>query len=468
MTPVDTLRAALAPHTPLPWQLAAVEAYAATGGLFCAQSPGSGKTAVAAVCARLTVGRTLVLAPAAACKALRGMFEAYGADVQVESLTKLSRHEGLLRSVSPKLLIVDESQGLKNVKDSAWGRRIARHLSQHPGCQVVCLSGSIMHRSALDYMPQLVWALRGRAPCPGTWAGMQRRAAEASTDPEAWVVALKATPGVFIDAAPSWAGELRFTTETLTPADDSPYTRAVVMGEAPDGWAVKGFARDELLRQLSFGWYYARSPRPSPALVEARNTWQSCVQRAKTYGQADTAELARTHYPKAWAAYQAAVEAEPEGEPVATWLGPELTLWLDRFRPEPGTIVWVDHPPLGEAVAQALGVPYHRHAARDTNGVRLDEATAPVVVASIGACHASLNCQQFRHNVVLEPPTDARVWQQLIARTARQGQKSDCVTVHVVLASPTYAADYATARKLAAAIERETAQKQALLRGKEP
>ena len=82
----------------------------------------------------------------------------------------------------------------------------------------------------------------------------------------------------------------------------------------------------------------------------------------------------------------------------------------------------------------------------------------------IRACHASLNAQfKFSHNIVLEPPSDARVWQQMICRTARQGQLAPRVTCDIVVASPQYAADLATARKLAAQIQLETGQKQWLL-----
>src|SRR5688572_8229582 len=174
------------------------------------------------------------------------MLEGYGCTSAYASYSQVSRDPELLNRYRPDVLAVDESQALKNVKDSAWGRRIARYIAENPACRVVCSSGSVMHRGALDYMPQLVWALRGRAPCPGTWSGMQRVAREAAENPEAWLARLRECPGVFIESAPSWSGELVIREHILPVSDDSAYARAAATGLAPDGWACEGFALTEL------------------------------------------------------------------------------------------------------------------------------------------------------------------------------------------------------------------------------
>jgi hypothetical protein len=450
---------------PHPWQSAAVQTFHALGGLFLGQPPGSGKTYVIAECLK-RAERPLLICPASARTQTRKMLEGYGCTSAYASYSQVSRDPELLNRYRPDVLAVDESQALKNVKDSAWGRRIARYIAENPSCRVVCSSGSVMHRGALDYMPQLVWALRGRAPCPGTWAGMQRVAREAAENPEAWLAKLRECPGVFIESAHSWAGELVIREHTLSVSDDSAYARAAATGLAPDGWACEGFALAEILRQLSWGWYMARTPRPSERLLEARRTWAKCVTQAKAFGLADTDMGARKHFPGAWASYKLAAEAEPEAEPVPVWVESQhdgLGL-LGRLMPRHSCIIWVHHTPLGERLQAAFDLPYHRDGTLDAQGRRLDETDAPVVVASISACHKSVNAQKrFSHNIVLEPPADARVWQQLLCRTARQGQLATRVTCDIVIASPTYAADLATARKLAAAIERETGQAQLLL-----
>ena len=466
---------------PKPGQLDAVQAFDALGGLFLGSPPGWGKSWVLAQCLARGV-RSLLVCPASARASLVDMLNEYGGkatalkprpdEVWVVSYTQVSRDPELLNRYRPDVLAVDESQALKNVKASAWGRRIARYISDEPQCRVVCSSGSVMHRSALDYMPQLVWALRKRAPCPQSWSGMQARAQWAAEHPEEWLETLRKCPGVFIESAPSWDGELIIREHVLPVSDDSAYARAAATGLAPDGWACEGWALQELLRQLSWGWYYRRDPRPSPLLVERRRHWAQCVTQAKAFGLCDTESGARAHYPAAWLMYEDALRDEPEGEPVATWLltGPDhdqpfTGLGRAVLSYGHGTIIWVNHPPLGEKLARGIGVPYHHEGARDAQGQRLDETDAPIVVASIRACSASLNCQQFSHNIVLEPPADARVWQQMICRTARQGQLASRVTCDIVVASPQYAADLATARKLAAQIQLETGQAQLLIQG---
>lgn len=450
------------PFSPHAWQVNAVAAFRALGGLFMAQPPGAGKSWVIGECLR-GAERPLCIMPASARSQTRLMLEGYGVTSAYASYSQVSRDSELLNRYRPDVLAVDEAHALKNVRTSAWGRRIARYLHENPSCRVVASTGSVMHRGLADYAHLLVWALRGGAPCPTSQAGIERAALAVMLQPQAWLAKMLATPGVFLESAPSWAGELLIREHVLPISDDSAYARAAESSMAPDGWACEGFALTELLRQLSWGWYTGRDPRPSPALVEARAMWAKCVTQAKAYGLCDTELGARAHYPDAWRAYSAVLAREPEGEPVPVWLDPPLDMpWY--VEAVPGTIVWVHHRAVGQDIADEMGWPYHTDGTLDAQGRRLDETDAPVVVASIAACHKSCNAQaRFSHNIVLEPPADARVWQQLICRTARQGQKSPCVTVDIVIPSPTYAADLATARKLAAQIQLETGQTQLLL-----
>jgi len=449
---------------PHPWQEDALAAFDSLDGLFLGQPPGSGKTWVIAQC--LSRGqRPLLACPAAARTQTRKMFDSYGVRSGFVSYSQISRDPDLLERYKPDVIGLDEGHALRRTRDSAWGRRISRYLAANPSCRVVASTGSAMHRDMADYAHLLDWALRSRSPAPRSQAGIERAAREAAANPEAWLATLRACPGVYIDAAPSWDGELVIREHVLPVSDDSAYARAAATGLAPDGWACEGFALDELLRQLSWGYYIGRSPRPSPELVDLRRTWAKCVAEAKAYGLCDTEMGAREHYPAAWAAYSAAFTAE-KCEPVTVWVGPPGTehVHWGGVPVKAGTIVWVNHPVLAERVTKLCAWPYHHEKGLDERGVSLDQTTAPVVVASIKACHASFNAQgNFCHNIVLEPPSDARVWQQLICRTARQGQKSPCVSVDVVVSSPTAAADLATARKLAAEIERQTGQAQALL-----
>lgn len=459
--------------TPFPWQEQAVQAFDDLGGLFLAAPAGRGKTWVNAQCckrARVAV----YVCPAGVLEQTRDKLRAYDVDAFelsedaiadeptiVISYSILSRRPGLLDQLAPDVLVLDEGQRTKRVTSAAWSKVPARYIAKVPSCRVVYSSGSIMHRSVVDYGHGLVWALRRRAPCGTTRALIEQCAREAEENPEWWREKLRSTPGVFmVDDEGGYTGELVITTEKLPPLAKEAYARAAETGEAPDGWVCEDqLSRDELLRQLSWGFYMRREPRPSPALIIERRNWAKCVENAMTYYDAATPLGARYVYPGEWARYQAAEAREPATQ-VVEWLASPVV------RAEPGTIVWVRHRALGEHLSAAHGWPYHREQALDAAGVHLSEATAPVVLASIQACSEGVDGAQYRYNqhLVLEPPSDPRLWEQLIARLARQGQPCAQVNLRVCLRGGVYANAYANAREGAEKIQRETGQQQWLLR----
>jgi hypothetical protein len=445
------------PHA---WQQAAIASFDALGGVACFQPPGAGKSLVGAECMKRGA-RPLYVTKASARAQTRRMLKSYGytgPDDSVISYNAISLDDGLLERLRPDVLVVDESQALKNLRSAAWTRRVARYLAQHPECRVAALSGSVMGRSALDYLHFLVWTLRAGAPCPRSSAAWPRFVLDIERDPAAWLERLRSCPGVFLDAAPSWNGHLLITEDWREPLCPDALARAEA-GTAPDGWAVEGWAQDELEKQLACGFYLRREPRPSPALLDAQRSWNKCVEQAKAYGLSDTELGARAVYPTGWAQWQRALAAEPEAEQVVEWLSRPYV----PHHAQDGTIIWVHHGALGESLAWLMGVPYQREGGLSEDGVRLDETHEPVVIASIAACNESFNAQQFRHNIVLEPPSDARVWQQLLCRTARQGQLAREVTCEVVIQAPIFGRALDSARKAAHKIESESGQQQWLI-----
>jgi hypothetical protein len=447
-----------APHV---WQIAAVDAFERIGGVFCGQSPGAGKTWVAVQCLNRAL-RGVYVCPAALRKQTKAALLLYGVPAEVVSYNQISLDETLLDRLAPDVLVLDEGHKTKNVMKAGCAKRIARYLAKQVLCRVAVLSGSVMNRSVLDYAHMLVWALRQYSPVPRSQAAWPRFALDVERDPKAWLEKLQATPGVFLDAAPSWAGRIALTTRTLPLLLPDAYERAATTGVAPDGWAcTEQWATEELLRQLAWGFYMARDPRPSPALIDARRTWARCVDRAREYGLADTEKGARAHYPQAWAHYQAVAAAEPEGKAVPEWLA-------DPPIPEaqPGTLIFVHHVALGERLSALTGWPYHRDGTLDAQGTRLSAATAPVVLASISACREGVDGVQTtrRHMIWLEPQADARVFQQGIARLARQGQPAAEVTCAIVIAAPIYRRALDSALTGAQRIAEQTGQQQLLLR----
>lgn len=455
--------------TPFPWQRAAVAAFHELGGLVVAAPAGSGKTWVNAQCC--AGARAVYVCPASVLKQTIGKLREYGVDAVepgdpalfepgphtiVISYSIMSRRPGVLNDFAPTVLVLDEGQRTKRVTKAAWSAVPAKYVAAHPDSRVVVSTGSIMHRSVVDYGHLLVWALRRRAPCGTTKRLIEQAARFAEENPEAWRERLETTPGIFLVGEAGWQGAVDFTVDGLEPLAADAYERALASGVAPDGWVCEDqLSRDELCRQLAWGFYLRREPRPSPALVEARRGWARAAEHAVTYGLATTPLGARSVFPEAWAAYAAAEAREPARQ-VVEWLAEP------RVAAPRGTIVWVRHIALGEALAARYGWPYHREGAVDATGVHLGKATAPVVLASIAACSEGVDGAQLRYarHLVLEPPSDPRQWQQLIARLARLGQPEPRVTVHTILRGGLAGAAYSSAIKGAHKIERETGQPQ--------
>jgi hypothetical protein len=262
-----------------------------------------------------------------------------------------------------------------------------------------------------------------------------------------------------VDDEGGYEGALVTTTEKLPPLATAAYKHAAETGEAPDGWVCEDrLSQDELLRQLAWGFYMRREPRPSPALVAARRTWAKLAEGAITYGFAANEPAARGLYHTEYRRYAEAEAREP-GEQVVEWLE------VPRVWAEPGTIVWVNHPALAERLSLAKGWPYYHEQAM-CGREHLSKATAPVVLASIRACSEGVDGAQLRYNkhLVLEPPSDPRVWEQMIARLARQGQPCAQVELRVQLRGGIYANAWLNAKAGALEIEKQLGQKQWLTR----
>jgi hypothetical protein len=388
------------------------------------------------------------------------MFKKYGVvEPTFISYNQISLDVDLLERLAPSLLVLDEGQKLKNKATAAWSRRVARYLSAHPECKVLVSTGSVMSKSVLDYAHLLVWALRGRAPCPRSQAAWPRLQLDVERDPSAWLATLRACPGVFLESAPSYTGKLVITEHWPEPLLEDHYARAEA-GTAPDGWALTdGWEQDECLKQLACGFYMRREPRPSPALLDARRAWAKCVENARLHGLADTELGARAVYPGGYAQWQHALASEPEATTVVEWLA-------EPYMPSPflpGTLIFVHHVALGQRLSEITGWPYFRQGALDARGTRLDETNAPVAIASLAACSEGLNCQHnFHHLVYLEPPSDPRVWNQSLARVCRQGQQAPEVTCEIIVAAPIFGKALDAARRGAYKIQAETGQIQLL------
>jgi hypothetical protein len=100
---------------------------------------------------------------------------------------------------------------------------------------------------------------------------------------------------------------------------------------------------------------------------------------------------------------------------------------VERARTGDPALVWVRYRALGEALA-AAGVPYY---GRETHPGAV--AGARSIAVSIGAHATGSNLQAWARAIVAHPPSSAEVWEQLISREARTGQRADVVSHEILV-----------------------------------
>ena len=441
--------------TPHPWQTAAVAAYFDHGGVVVWMDAGCGKTFTAAEIAR-RCRRPLVCAPASVIPQTMAMFRSYGVEcaeaksnpglnwdgvVAFASYTWLQQaaQQDFFERFSPTDVLLDEFHLVKNLggrgrKGNSAAVRLNRYLVSDWAVRVGVFTASPWGTKLEDVASGLRFALRKRAPVPPTRDGVAMLSERLDRDPAAraeWLARLQATPGVFLDSdgAGAYQGRVELRVVRREPCLTLPDTWTL-----PDGWML-GSASEAAgaARNLAWGFYRTRDPRPTEEFLEARRAWAQVVRRVTERGACDTESQVRALRPEEWAAYAAVADAQPPYTETVVWSEGATFEPLLNNLPE-GTIIWANSIPLQRAVSRALGCPWHHEKGLDADGVLLTDATAPVVVASMKACHVGLNPQaRFHHNLVLEPQADQELMKQLIARTARQGQPRDVVTVDLVV-----------------------------------
>jgi hypothetical protein len=213
-------------------------------------------------------------------------------------------------------------------------------------------------------------------------------------------------------------------------------------------------------RQLAQGFFYRWIwPDNTPDLIwiEARKAWHQFVRRAiafcsapayDSYGEVEKACARQERYALVKAIgdratmnelkdlpridshpYRNWIEAKPRYTPVkeVVWIDPflvnEAAAWARANR----GIIWCESEAFGQALA-SIGIPYY---GGGDNGIRTETRSC---AAAIKAHSFGKNLQrQFDANFLPTPSTNGKEFEQLIARTHRDGQTSPVVSVTISL-----------------------------------
>lgn len=454
---------------------------------------GHGKTLIGLLLgpmARAITGRALRvvhLVPASLRDQLRADHAAWSRHYHLDPLDPgdVLSHEGLssrggkyaLRQLAPDVLVIDEAHRFADPDSGRW-RRVAEYLRIRPDARVVVMSGSITWRGLRQCRHLLLAALRDWCPLPSTrlldhWAPTIDVGAEpdevclqaiaplcewaGGLPPRAaYLARLRSCPGVTLTADVGTSVALTCTAWRPTVAPP-PTVAAAWEGlerrwELPDGTQLlSALDQHRHARTLALGCYQRWDPDTvDPEWYTARAAWLREVRGLVEYvghiyqtpadvvadaiaGRLDARRMAVY---REW-------ESVADREPPAT-----ETVWLDgadayvarivggwtgawHGEDRPPAVIWTHTPEIGERVAGILGVRYH--------GAGSEPPTGGLAVASIrvhGTGWAGAPRAGYTRALVLEPPSSAATWEQLLARLHRPGAPDDvevtvlCSTAH--------------------------------------
>lgn len=397
--------------------------------------------------------------------------------LRIQSYQGLGRVSGadVLETYAPDLLILDEAHKVKN-KRAAVTKRLSRYIAAHPATIVVILTGTITKRSVHDYAHMLAWSLRHRSPLPRAYNELEAWGLALDERPNAITPPLH--PGAILKLATDQdVGDattrartavgrwIRNTPGVVTASGGGCDVSLVVTGhvvqtnfktaeafetlrkrwETPDGWPLTdGISIWRHARELALGFYYKWDPRPPDEWLDARRAWSSFVRKVLKDN--------RRHLDSELQVARACVD-HPE------WYGnDEHSAWVairDTFKPrtvavpfddsvmqyckrwahdKDGGLIWCEHIDFSKRLATLLGVPYFGSEGLDAEtGASVEDFHGPCAVLSIEANREGRNLQRFSRNLVVSPMQQGDRWQQLLARTHRDGQNADEVTCDVVI-----------------------------------
>jgi hypothetical protein len=460
------------------------------GGLFGPIGVGEGKTLITLLAPYiLDAKRPLLLLPAGLIEKTNRERAKLAQHWRIPTNLRLMSYEILGRvqsvdvleeirkgGIEPDLIICDEVHKLKN-RRAAVTRRVIRWMHEHPDTRFVALSGTIMRKSLTDFAHILRWCLKDNAPVPRT-----------VEETEEWALALddqvsdeaRFDPGALLRFTtpedgdePTTAARRGFQRRLLeTPGVVSatqgervdcsiyvrakPYEMSRVTSEhvlklrtdmvTPDDWELMTGAEVWMhARQLALGFHSIWSPRPPEPWRRARKAWNRFVRdvlsRSRTLDSPD--HVARAiddgRLPEGKAVLDAwrAIRDTFRPNVVAVWHDDSALKVCAEWMRKPG-VVWTEHVPFAERLAQMTGAQYFGAKGLTSRGESIEDEKVldprRSIIASIDANREGRNLlTRWNRMLMVSPSAGSDEWQQSIARLHRPGQTADEVEIDVLL-----------------------------------
>ncbi len=403
----------------------------------------------------------------------------------------LSRPESttILEHLAPDLIVADESHRLRHI-DTATTSRVLRYFETHGNTRFCAWTGSLTESSISDYGHHCALALRWGSPLPIEQQVLIDWGRAIDPDPNGWQAPpgaldqlceagehvedgfrrrLIETPGVVRVETSSADCEIHIDERIpppIPPVVEEALDKLRETWQRPDGEElIDALAVARCARELAAGFYLRwRFPlvdgvpqreEDIRAWFDARQAWnkelryklkkqpreehldseQLCQHAAERYhgdrpinrgpDGRDLPTWESIHWP-AWRDLKNTVVYETEAVRLDDYLARDAAAWALEHR----GIVWYESTAFGLWVAEISGLPMHG-GGPEAGKIIAKEKGDRSIVASIKSHGTGRDGLQriFDDNLVPQPMSSATAWEQMIGRTARDGQKAPVVRI---------------------------------------
>jgi hypothetical protein len=472
-----------------PIQAAALFDAGTIGGLVGPIGVGEGKTLISGLAPKiLNSRRPLLLTRAALVEKTKREFRELAYHWPIPNFIRIMSYELLGRTshadalslFSPDFIFADEAHKLKNPK-AAVTKRVARYMAEAPGTKFAAVSGTFTKRSLLDYAHLVRWALGElNAPMPMTfseladWAEvidektLSQKPSEKPiqigalavlctpqerAEPDTRTAARKGferrfeeTPGVVASDRTKLGCSLMIQglEVDVKPITDDAFDLLRGTWTTPDGWPISDpMTLWRHARELALGFYYKWDPRPPDDWLSARKEWAALCREILTNNRRNLdSELQvvnatdQGHYPEAKPALDAWRRVKPLFTPntVPVWIDDSVIDAAARWAMAGPGIIWTEHTAFAERLAWKTNLTYYGRKGLDKLGRDIEQHDpAEPLIASINSVGEGRNLQAWDRNLYTSCSSSGIQHEQTAGRTHRLGQRSDEVTIEIVI-----------------------------------